>query len=51
MLQRVAERIEYHQNRNAMARECHTKTRLDRYAALGIDPYGITQCRWPKPAL
>jgi hypothetical protein len=48
MLQRVAARIEYHQGRNATARKGHTKTRINRYAALGIDPESITKCRWPK---
>lgn len=48
MLERVAARIDYHQSRNATARESHTKTRIDRYASLGIDPDRITKCRWPK---
>ncbi len=47
MLKRVALRIDYHQRRNAAARVSHTKTRRKRYAALGIDPDRITQCRWP----
>jgi hypothetical protein len=48
MLERVAARIKYHQSRNATARVSHTKTKIDRYAALGIDPERITKCKWPK---
>jgi hypothetical protein len=48
MLERVAARIDYHQRRNAAARESHTKTRIDRYTPLGIDPHRITPCRSPQ---
>jgi hypothetical protein len=48
MLARVAARIEYHQRRNATARESHTKAALARYTALGINPDRIANCRWPK---
>ncbi len=48
MLQQAAVRITYHQRRNATARQSHAKTRIDRYASLGIDLDRITKCRWPE---
>ena len=48
MLARVVARINYHQLRNAMARESHTKTRTERYESLGVDSDRIHKCRWPK---
>ena len=38
------EKHEYHQRRNQQARTSHTKTRLERLAALGIDPDRIKSC-------
>lgn len=48
MLDQAAGRIGYHQSCNAAARQSHTQTKLERYAALGIDPDAITRCRWQE---
>lgn len=43
-LQRALETILYHQRRNAVARNSHTKTRLKRLAAAGIDLEPVRRC-------
>ena len=48
-LERELKKQKYHQRRNWQARKSHTKTRIKRLVALGIDPDGIKSCV-PRPA-
>jgi len=43
--QKELNRQRYHQRRNAQARASHTKTKIARLKALGIDPETIMSCR------
>jgi SRSO17 transposase len=48
-LNRESKKQKYHQRRNRQARKSHTKTRIKRLVALGIDPDRIKSCV-PRPA-
>ncbi len=43
-LERELEKQQYHQRRNRQARKSHTKTRIAKLKALGIDPIRIKTC-------
>lgn len=46
IIMEAARRIEYYQRRNAQARKSHTKTRMIKFEALGIDMLSVQQSRW-----
>ena len=46
-----AERIAYHQTRNAAARASHTKTRLELLRSRGYPPSALADARLPSAAL
>lgn len=46
LIDATAYRLEYYQRRNAQARKSHTKTRIKKLLALGIDVDVIPKCQW-----
>ena len=44
LIRRTAERLEYHQRRNASARRSHTKTTIRKLRALGIKLENLKRC-------
>jgi hypothetical protein len=44
LFQRAARRIAYYQDRNALARACHTRTALRRLHRLGITLKNLPRC-------
>lgn len=45
LFERTAEKIRYHQNRNARARRSHTKTKINKLKQVGIDPTALKNCK------
>lgn len=46
LIDATASRLEYYQRRNAQARKSHTKTRVRKLEAMGIDMTHIAKCSW-----
>lgn len=46
LINSTANRIQYYQRRNAQARRSHTRTRIAKLAAAGINVAAMTQCAW-----
>jgi hypothetical protein len=46
LIDATAYRLEYYQRRNAQARKSHTKTRIKKLLALGIDVNVVPKCQW-----
>ncbi len=46
LLERTSQEIERTQQRNALARKCHTKQTLQRLRALGIKLAKVPRCCW-----
>jgi hypothetical protein len=44
LLQKAARRIQYHQQRNAHARACHTRTTIRKLHRAGIKLHNLPRC-------
>jgi hypothetical protein len=46
LIENTAYRLQYYQRRNAQARKSHTKTRIRKLEAMGIDMSQVELCCW-----